>query len=166
MQNVTTYMKGYAPTNHPPVAEVEGKKLKVNMISAISRFGTMRFMLYKDNMDSHKLLSFLRRVVRRRKSRKVFFILDNLKVHHSLNVTNWVKQNVDTLELFYLPSYAPEYNPDELVNSDVKRNAGARLSPKSQEELEHNVRSRLMALQSDPTLVSSFFEAPLTMYSG
>lgn len=159
-------MKGYAPTNHPPVAEVEGKKLKVNMLSAISRFGTLRFMLYNGNMDSHKLLSFLRRVVRRRTSRKVFFILDNLKVHHSLNVTNWVKQNVDTLELFYLPSYAPEYNPDELVNSDVKRNAGARLSPKSQEELEHNVRSRLMALQSAPDLVSSFFSAPLTMYSG
>jgi len=75
-------------------------------------------------------------------------------------------QNIDVIELFYLPSYAPEYNPDELVNSDVKRNAGARLSPKSQEELEHNVRSRLMALQSDPGLVSSFFNAPLTMYSG
>ncbi len=163
---MTTYMRGYAPTDHPPVAEVESKKLKVNMISAISRWGTLRFTLYKDNMDSHKLLSFLRRVVRGRKSKKVFFILDNLKVHHSLTVTNWVMQNIDVIELFYLPSYAPEYNPDELVNSDVKRNAGARLSPKSQEELEHNVRSRLMALQSDPGLVSSFFNAPLTMYSG
>ena len=163
---MTTYMSGYAPTDHPPVAEVESKKLKVNMISAISRWGTLRFTLYKDNMDSHKLLSFLRRVVRGRKSKKVFFILDNLKVHHSLTVTNWVMQNIDVIELFYLPSYAPEYNPYELVNSDVKRNAGARLSPKSQEELEHNVRSRLMALQSDPGLVSSFFNAPLTMYSG
>lgn len=159
-------MRGYAPTGHPPVAKVESKKLKVNMISGISRFGTLRFMLYKDNMDSRRLLRFLCHIMKGREGRKIFFILDNLKVHHSLSVTNWVKQNADAVELFYLPPYAPEYNPDELVNSDVKRNAGAKLSPRSLKELEHNVRSRLIALQRDPVLVSSFFNSPLTMYSG
>jgi transposase len=159
-------MRGYAPKNHPPVANVESKKLKVNVISAISRFGTLRFMLYEGNMNSQRLRDFLARLVKGKKSKKVFCIFDNLKVHHSKPITEWVGQKQDVLELFYLPSYAPEYNPDELVNSDIKRNAGARVSPKSQEKLEHNVRSRLMALQTNPSLVAAFFTAPLTMYSG
>lgn len=163
---MTTYMKGYAPVNHPPVAKVESRKLKVNMISAISRFGTLRFMLYEENMNCQKLQIFLDRLVREKKGRKVFCVLDNLKVHHSKSITDWVEQRKDVLELFYLPPYAPEYNPDELVNSDVKRNAGARVSPKSLKELKHNVRSRLMLLQRTSSLVSSFFNAPLTMYSG
>ena len=159
-------MKGYAPKNHPPVAKVESKKLKVNMLSAISRFGTLRFMLYEENMNSRKLQTFLDRLVKKKRGKKVFCILDNLKVHHSKSITEWVKQKSDVLELFYLPPYAPEYNPDELVNSDIKRNAGARVSPKSIKELKHNVRSRLMALQRDSSLVAAFFDAPLTMYSG
>ena len=159
-------MRGYAPKDHPPVAKVESKKMKVNMISAISRSGVLRFMLYEENMDSRKMQTFLERIVKGRNSQKVFFILDNLKVHHSKSVTKWAEGQKDVLELFYLPPYAPEYNPDELVNSDIKRNAGARVSPRSLKELKHNVRSRLMALQRDPSLVSSFFAAPRTMYSG
>ena len=56
------------------------------------------------------------------------------------------------MELFYLPSYAPEYNPDGLLNSDVKRNAGSKTSPRSQKELESNVRSRLKKLQNNPAI--------------
>ena len=58
--------------------------------------------------------------------------MDNLKVHHANKVSEWVEKHKDRIELFYLPPYAPEYNPDEPLNSDVKRNAGAETSPRSQ----------------------------------
>ena len=56
-------------------------------------------------------------------------MLDNLRVHHAKLVMEWVEQHKDKIELFYLPPYAPEYNPDELLNSDIKRNAETRKSP-------------------------------------
>lgn len=142
IQNTANYMRGYAPKGQTPVVKTEAKKFKVNMLSAISKRGKLRFVLYKDNMTSKKLIDFMRRLIQC-SNKKVFLILDNLRVHHSKKVTEWLEKHKDKIELFYLPPYAPEYNPDELVNSDLKRSVGSKKSPESLDELEHNVRSHL-----------------------
>lgn len=77
----------------------------------------------------------------------------------------WVEKHKDEIEVFYLPPYAPEYNPDELVNSDLKRAVGKKASSKSKDELEHNVRSHLKSLQLNPSKICSFFNAPYTKYA-
>ena len=123
IQNTMNYMKGYAPKGKTPVVSTESKKIKINMLSAVSKRGKLRFMLYKDNMNSKKLIDFMRRLISD-SNKKVFLILDNLRVHHSRKVTEWVENHKDKIEVFYLPPYAPEYNPDELVNSDLKRAVG------------------------------------------
>ena len=69
------------------------------------------------------------------------------------------------IEVFYLPPYAPEYNPDELLNSDLKRGLGNRVMPRSEKDLEHNIRSHMKKLQISPEKVISFFNAPLTIYA-
>ena len=97
--------------------------------------------------------------------KKVFLVLDNLRVHHAKKVTAWLEEHKDRIELFYLPPYSPEYNPDELLNSDIKRNAGARQSPRTQAELEANVQNRLTYLSQTPSVIASFFRAPLTQYA-
>ena len=98
-------------------------------------------------------------------TKKVFLILDNLRVHHSKKVKAWLDKHKEEIEVFYLPPYAPEYNPDELVNSDLKRSVGKKASPNSKEELEYNVRSHLKSLQLNPSKISSFFHAPYTKYA-
>ena len=98
-------------------------------------------------------------------TKKVFLILDNLRVHHSKKVQAWLDKHKEEIEVFYLPPYAPEYNPDELVNSDLKRSVEKKASPNSKEELEHNVRSHLKSLQLNPSKISSFFHAPYTKYA-
>ncbi|MDR1832394.1 MAG: transposase [Fusobacteriaceae bacterium] len=65
----------------------------------------------------------MRRLVHDSK-KKVFLILDNLRVHHSTKVPKWLEKLKAEIEVFYLPPYAPEYNPDELLNSDLKRGIG------------------------------------------
>lgn len=80
-------------------------------------------------------------------------------------VTAWLEDHKDQIELFFLPPYAPEYNPDELLNSDIKRNAGAKQSPRTQAELEANVHSRLACLTATPDHAASFFHAPPTSYA-
>lgn len=75
---------------------------------------------------------------------------------------NWIEEHKDRIELFILPPYSPEYNPHELLNSDIKRNAGAKQSPRTQAELETNVQNRLDFLASTPDIIFSFFHAPFT----
>lgn len=116
-------------------------------------------------MNADKLIDFMSRLITD-SEKKVFLVLDNLRVHHAKIVMAWVEEHKDKIELFYLPSYSPEYNLDELLNSDIKRNAGAKKSPRSQEELESNVQNRLAFLTSAPSIVTSFFHAPTTKYAG
>jgi transposase len=164
IQNTANYAKGYAPIGQTPVVQTEAKKMKINMLSAVSSRGKLRFMLYKDNMDADKLIDFLRRLTRD-SEKKVFLVLDNLRVHHSKKTMAWVERNKTELELFYLPPYAPEYNPGEYLNSDLKRGVGRRSMPHSENELESNVRSHMKTVQLNPKKIQSFFKAPKTSYA-
>ena len=164
IQNTANYARGYAPKGHTPVVQVEAQKLKIEMLSAISKRGKLHFLLYKDSMNTDKLIDFMTRLIADSK-KKVFLILDNLRVHHAKAVTAWLEKHKAQIELFYLPPYSPEYNPDELLNSDIKRNAGAKLSPRNQAQLEANVQNRLDYLSNTPSFIASFFLAPLTKYA-
>ena len=108
--------------------------MKIEMLSAISKRGKLHFILYKDNMNTEKLIDFMTRLIADSK-KKVFLLLDNLRVHHAKLVQSWVEEHKDRIELFFLPPYSPEYNPDELLNSDIKRNAGAKQCPDRRQNL-------------------------------
>lgn len=164
LQNQATYLRGYAPVGQTPIVRTEAKHIKINMLSAVSNRGKLRFVLYKDNMDSDKLIDFMRRLVHDGK-KKVFLILDNLRVHHSRKVRQWLDKHKDEIEVFHLPPYAPEYNPDELLNSDLKRGISKRSSPRSEKELEHNVRSHLKSVQLRPEKIRGFFRTKTTIYA-
>ena len=138
--------------------------MKINMLSAISNRGKLRFIIYKDSMNSDKFIDFCRRRIYDIE-KKVFFIVDNLRVHHSKKVKAWLEKHKDRIEVFYLPPYAPEYNPDELLNANLKREIGNRAMPRSEKDLEHNVRSHMKRLQLTPDKVGSFFDAPMTNYA-
>jgi transposase len=164
LQNVAVCLRGYAPIGQTPIVRTEVKKIKINMLSAISTHGKLRFVLYRDNMNAGKLIDFMRRLVRE-SQKKVFLILDNLCVHHAKKVLAWQENHKEQIEIFYLPPYAPEYNPDELLNSDLKRSVSKRRSPRSDKELEHNVRSHLKSVQLRPEKIKGFFAAPFTAYA-
>jgi transposase len=164
LQNTCDYVRGYAPIGKTPVVKTESKHIKINMLSALSKRGKLRFMLYKDNMNADKLIDFMRRLVHD-SPKKVFLVLDNLRVHHAKKVMAWLEKHKHEIEVFYLPPYAPEYNPDELVNSDLKRGLGKRPSPRSNGELEHNVRSHLKSVQMNPEKVKGFFGSKTTSYA-
>ena len=164
VQNQPTTLRGYAPIGQTPVVKTEAKHFKINMLSAISNRGKLRFVLYKDNMNADKLIDFMRRLVHDSK-KKVFLILDNLRAHHAKKVSAWLEKHKDEIEIFYLPPYAPEYNPDELLNSDLKRGISKRPSPRSDKELEHNVRSHLKSVQLRPAKIQGFFGSATTTYA-
>ena len=164
LQNQPTCLRGYAPIGQTPVVRTEAKHIRINMLSAISNRGKLRFVLYKDNMNADKLIDFMRRLIHD-SEKKVFLVLDNLRVHHAKKVSAWLEKHEAEIEVLYLPPYAPEYNPDELLNSDLKRAIRKRPSPRDEKELEHSVRSHLKSVQLKPRKIRSFFASPTTTYA-
>ena len=135
---------------------VETKRQRVNMISAVSSQGKVRFMIYQDTMNQQRLIQFMERLIRSSKQ-KVFLILDNLKVHHGKLAAAWLERHKDKMEVFFLPPYAPEYNPDEYLNHALKISVHSGQLPYTVEDISHKVRSFMRKLQHRPHLVSCFF---------
>ena len=96
----------FPPKGQPPILLVETKKERVNMISALSGGGDVRYMLYEDSMNQQRLITFMRRLIHTSK-KKVFLILDNLKVHHGKIVAEWISRHQDEIRLFFLPGTIP-----------------------------------------------------------
>ena len=78
-------------------------------------------MTFKNNFNISVFLDSLRGLIHRQK-KKIFLIMDNHKAHHSNKVAQWLEKNKKRIELFFLPPYAPELNPDEMLNRNVKSN--------------------------------------------
>lgn len=146
----------YAPRGKTPKTTATGRRFKCNMISAVTNRGKLRFLLFKKDFIVPVFLRFLRGLLKDTK-RKVFFIVDRHPVHRSAAVRQWVKEHRDRIELFYLPSYSPELNPDELVNQDVKTNAVGRKPPHTLTQMVGNVRRYLKKRVADPEQVRRYF---------
>lgn len=120
-------------------------------------------MIYQDTMNQQRLLRFLERLVRS-SQRKVFLILDNLKVHHGKLVTAWLEKRKDKIEVFFLPPYAPEYNPDEYLNHALKISVHSGQLPYTTDDINHKILSFMRKLQHHPSSVSNFFLHPSLSY--
>ena len=120
-------------------------------------------MMYQDAMNQQRLIRFLERLVRN-SGRKVFLILDNLKVHHGKLVAAWLEKRKDKIEVFFLPPYAPEYNPDEYLNHALKISVHSGQLPYTMEDITHKMQSFMRILQHHPSAIPNFFLHPAISY--
>jgi len=159
IQNRCNYQVGYAPKGATPIARLSAeRKIRVNLVSAINNQGKLHFMMYDEKMNQQRLIVFLGRVIKS-SEKKVFVILDNLSVHHGDIVKEWVKHNSDKIELFHLPSYSPELNPDEYFNGTLKRTLEGEGNIGTKENLDKAVQTAVENIQSNTVLVSNLFQA-------
>lgn len=164
LSNQAAYGRSFAPKGRTPVIRRTARRHTTSMISSITNRGTLRFMLYEGALNASLFLTFLQRLVRGARS-KVFLIVDNLKVHKAGKVQAWVAAHREQIELFFMPAYAPEHNPDEFLHSNLKRSLGRRPAAKDQAGLESRLRGYLRRLQRQPERVRAFFQAPTTRYA-
>ena len=134
------------------------------MISAVSNRGLMRFMLYGGALNAECFLAFLRPLVKDTRQ-KVFLIVDNLKVHHAAAVKAWVASHSHEIELFYLPAYAPDHNPEEYLTGELKRELRQRPQPDGKDELIRNARSVLRSIQRSPERVRAYLKPEPVRYA-
>jgi transposase len=165
-KNQCNHGRSYAPKGKTPVKVQMSKQFKVNMISTVTNQGKVQFMIYSENMHADKFIEFLQQLIRS-SNKKIFLILDNLSVHHSKIVKEWVAQDTikPKLELFFLPSYSPELNPDEYLNCDLKRGLSDKPAPKNVEELQQNVEEHMEMLQQNPERVKKYFKVEEIEYA-
>ena len=154
----------FPPKGQPPVLSVETKKERLNMISALTVQGEVGYMLYEGSMDQQRMIAFLRNMIRTSKQ-KIFLILDNLKVHHGNMVAEWASRHSDKIELFFLPPYAPESNPDEYLNHGLKLSVHAGDLPNNVSDIRHKTNSYMRTLQRNKYKVSAFFRHPFVSYA-
>src|SRR5689334_23884378 len=140
------YGRSFAPRGQTPVIRRPAKRFSQSMISSLTNQGKLRFMIYEGALNTTIFLNFLRRLIREA-ARKLFVIVDNLPVHRAHRVTAWVQDNADRIELFYLPPYAPEHNPDEFLNNDLKQAMARRRTPRDKVALKSSLTSYMRSLQ-------------------
>ena len=156
--------RGFAPKGRTPVRPLLAQRRSVSFLSTISNIGTRRFMVLKKAIDAPTLMRFFTRLCRDA-GKKVFVILDNLNVHKARDVRDWVAAHADAIALFSLPSYAPDLNPDEYLNGDLKLSVARRAPARDRAALLRSATSRLRSLQRRPDRVKKFFHHPRVRYA-
>lgn len=89
IRNDSQHGRSFAPIGKTPVQVIPAKHCRLNMISSVTNQGTVRFMTYSDTMTAKVLIHFMKRLISSSK-KKVFLILDNLRVHHAKLVKEWL----------------------------------------------------------------------------
>ena len=164
IRNTSQYGRSYAPIGKTPTKTTMAKRISLNMISTVTNQGKVRFMTYNGTMNAQRFIVFLKRLIKGA-NKKIYLILDNLRVHHSKLTKQWVEKNTDKIEIFYLPSYSPEINPDEYLNNDLKSGIGLKQSPRNEKQMKSNVKSHMIFLQKNPKRVAKFFHHKSIKYA-
>jgi transposase len=147
-----------------PIVPTSGQRQSVNAISAVNAQGAFWYSVYTGRFNAGRFVEFLRAFMRTRR-RRVFLVLDGHPAHRARMVNPYTASTGGTLELHFLPGYAPELNPDECVWSNLRSNGTSKKPLKKNESLRKRVDQDLVSIKKDKALVRSFFCAPSVAYT-
>src|SRR4051812_377326 len=148
--------RGYAPPGRTREVRINHRRANLGLISAVTNKGELRWMVLDGAIKAPDLLRFLARLIQDAEQ-KVFLILDRLPVHRSAKVRDWLVGREAAIEVFYLPGYSPELNPDEGVNGDLKQAVTRKEPARSKAQLKRAAISHMRRLSKMPDRVRSFF---------
>lgn len=161
----TVHGKTWGVRGQTPVVHRPGQRQSISAASAVNAKGAFWFCTYSGALDGELFVVLLKKMMRHRR-RPVHLVLDSLPAHKKAIVGEYVQSTRGKLTLHFLPGYAPDLNPDELVWSHVKRTGAARRPLQKGEKLRDRIEEQLADMQKNPHLVHSFFKAPSVAYIG
>lgn len=156
--------RSFAPKGQTPVVRVNNKRHGLSIISTVTNKGQMRWRIFDGALNASILINFLRRLIKGAK-KKVFLILDNLRVHHAKPVKAWLAGHAEAIEVFYLPSYSPELNPDEMANADLKQAVTKLAAARTKLQLVKATARHLRSVQRRPERIRKYFEHEPVRYA-
>lgn len=155
--------KTWGRRGETPVVHRPGQRQSMSAASAVQARGAFWFCTYQGALNAELFIELLKKMMRHRK-RPVHLVVDSLPAHKKALVKDYVQSTMGRLTLHFLPGYAPDLNPDELVWSHVKRTGTARRPLQQGEKLQERIAAELLAVQRNRPLVRSFFRAPSVSY--
>jgi transposase len=165
VNNQPNVTRGYAPQGETPAVSQQARRFGCSVMSAVTNRGSARWMVYPGALDAARLIQFLSRLVRSADGRKIYLILDNLRVQHSAPVKAWLGQHAAHIAVHHLPSYSPELNPDERLNRALKGRLAQLPAPRDVAQLHRQTRAHLRACQRQPARIQSYFQSRTTAYA-
>ena len=159
----TVHGKTWGVKGQTPVVERPGQRQSISAASAVNAKGAFWYCTYEGGLNAELFITLLRRMMRNR-AKPVHLVVDGLPAHRTTLVKAYVASTKGRLTLHFLPGYAPELNPDELVWSHMKRTGVARSPLRRGEKLQEKIEAQLAKIRRMPGLVRSFFQAPSVAY--
>ncbi len=145
----TVHGKTWDKKGETPVVERPGQRQSISAASAVNARGAFWYCTYHGGLTAELFVTLLRRMMRRR-SKPAHLVVDGLPAHKTVLVKSYVASTNSMLTLHFLPGYAPELNPDELVWSHMKRTGVARAPLRRGETLQEKIEAQLGALKRMP----------------
>lgn len=156
--------RSYAPAGETPVIKRTGQRFSLNMISAISNRGHLQFMIIDGKFNSEVFETFLKRMIKYSK-RKIYFVTDGHPAHKTKKLNIWLAANKKRIEVFFLPPYSPELNPQEYVNQDVKTNIIGKKRPINKAQMKINVEDFMLKRKNDKRQIQKYFHEKHVRYA-
>lgn len=157
--------RGFAPKGKTPIRKHNAQYEKINMISSVTNQGKLRFMCYEGSFTYQIFHKFLRNLIVESAGRKIFVVVDNLRVHHAKVIKRWIRMYSQLIEVHYLPSYSPDLNPDEYLNCDLKTELSKRPERRDKGQWRPTVEATMQEIANQPNRVASYFEAEEIKYA-
>ena len=156
--------RSYAPAGETPVIKKTGQRFSLNMISAISNRGHLQFMIIDGRFNSEVFETFLKQMIKYSKQ-KIYFVTDGHPAHKTKKLNEWLAANKKRIEVFFLPPYSPELNPQEYVNQDVKTNIIGKKRPVNKAQMRNNVEEFMTKRKNDKKQVLKYFHEKHVRYA-
>ena len=145
------------------MVKATGARHSVNMISAVTAQGLLRFSTYSGSFTAARFIEFCRKLIADT-SGPVYLVVDGHPTHKAKVVKEFVASTLGRLKLFVLPAYSPQLNPDEWVWKNIKHDRVGRAGIRDAKDLKAKALSALRRLQKLPHLIRSFFADPDLRY--
>jgi hypothetical protein len=156
--------KSYAPKGQTPVIKRTGQRFSLNMISAISNRGHLQFMILDGRFNGEVFQTFLQQMIKYSR-KKIYLVIDGHPAHKTKMLNAWLLENETRIEVFFLPPYSPELNPQEYVNQDVKTNIIGKKRPINKAQMRANVEDFMNRRKKDKKQVQKYFHVKHVRYA-
>ena len=165
VMNTDVRGRSYSPRGVTPTTRsVWGARQRFSMISSVNNQGKCYWMIIDGVFNADRLIEFMESLAKDA-PRKVFLVMDNLEVHHCKPVKEWLEKNKERIEVFYLPSYSPELNPDERLNADLKHAITTSVPRRTRQGLLRKTTEHMNMVKSSPERVKTYFKDKHVTYA-
>jgi hypothetical protein len=147
----------YAPEGDTPVLEVPKTHIEQDVISSVTSDGELFYWPFPETMTAPKFIDFLEHLVTGA-STKIIVFADRHPAHEAKAVEQWLEGRESEIELHGLPRYAPEYNPDEFLNNDLKQELANEPMPESPSELRDTIGKILDRIAGMSDRIRGYFK--------